>query len=293
MLLNGFEDKTGNVISITFFSLLLFLLLLAVLFSKKISKGSIGFLLLTSVLGLISLAVSDFIFQKETKIIFISVFLVTNIFLFSSLLVIVFSGSKNFRFFKSLLVFFVILILAVSVVFIKILNFKDDYVKYEDGKSKANSGVILGAAVWGGNRPSPVLKERINKGYEIYQRKIVPKLVITGGGSPNELTEGEVSKNVLIKYGVEPENLILENSSSSTVEQIRFVKDSLYNVKNWEKIILISDNFHLYRSSEICKFNDMNADCIASDKELSSAGTTFSFCLKESLALIVFWMAGT
>ncbi|MDQ3194660.1 MAG: YdcF family protein [Bacteroidota bacterium] len=151
--------------------------------------------------------------------------------------------------------------------------------------------MILGAAVWGGNRPSPVLKERINKGFEIYKRKIVPKLVITGGGSPNEMTEGEVSKNVLIKYGVSPENLIVENSSSSTIEQIHFVRDSLYSINNWNRIILVSDNFHLLRASEICRFNDIKADCIASDKELSISGT-ISFCVKESFALIMFWMCG-
>jgi len=172
-----------------------------------------------------------------------------------------------------------------------VFGFSDDHLKYENGSLQANSGVILGAAVWGGNRPSPVLKERINKGYEIYKKNIVPKLVITGGGSPNELTEGEVSKNVLLKYGVAPENLILENESGSTVEQIQFVRDSLYKTQNWQKIILVSDNFHLYRASEICRFNNINSDCIASDKELSTAGT-ISFCIKESLALIFFWMSG-
>ncbi len=189
------------------------------------------------------------------------------------------------------MIFLTILIACIFFVFIKVLNFSDDYLVYENGRNKANAGVILGAAVWGGNRPSPVLKERINKGYEIYQKNIVPQLVITGGGSPNELTEGEVSKNELIKYGVAPEKLILENSSSSTVEQIQFVRDSLYNAKSWEKIILISDNFHLYRASEISKFNDMNADCLASGKELSAGGTV-SFCIKESLAVIIFWMSG-
>ena len=149
----------------------------------------------------------------------------------------------------------------------------------------------MGAAVWGGNRPSPVLKERINKGYEIYSNGIVPKLVITGGGSPNEMTEAAVSKDVLIKYGVNPGDLISENSSNSTIEQIHFVRNYLYKSRNWNKIILISDNFHLMRASEISKFNDMDADCISSDKPLSAEGT-MSFCLKESLALIVFWMAG-
>lgn len=255
------------------------------------NKSFIFFLTAISIVGIVSLIISGFYFQKEIKIIFASIFLVINIFLLSSFFEIIFFGSKKFGFFKSILVFLVILIGCILYVFIIVLNFSDDHIEYSNGRNKGDAGVILGAAVWGGNRPSPVLKERINKGYEVYQKNIVPKLVITGGGSPNELTEGEVSKNVLIKYGVAPENLILENSSNSTVEQIQFVRDSLYNIKNWEKIILISDNFHLLRALEICKFNDIKADCIASDKELSTEGT-FTFCLKESLALIIFWMSG-
>ncbi|MBK8549973.1 MAG: YdcF family protein [Ignavibacteria bacterium] len=291
LYLNGFENKSGNVISIVFFSTLILLTLIGFFIPEHLSKTSLIFLTFISAAGFLSLVLSDFYFLKESKIILVSTFLVIYIFLLSSFLGIVFSGSKKFRFFKSVFVFLGILTACIGIVFIKVLNFTDDQNKYESSVNKADAGVILGAAVWGGNRPSPVLKERINKGYDIYQKNIVPKLVITGGGSPNELTEGEVSKNVLIKYGVTPENLILENSSSSTVEQIKFVRDSLYNLRNWEKIILVSDNFHLYRSSEICKFNDISADCIASDKELSAEGT-YSFCLKESLALIIFWMTG-
>lgn len=78
--------------------------------------------------------------------------------------------------------------------FLNVLNFEDDSTLYSANDRSADSGVILGAAVWGGNRPSPVLKERIVKGYEIYRRKIVPKLVITGGGSPNELTRERFQK---------------------------------------------------------------------------------------------------
>jgi len=177
------------------------------------------------------------------------------------------------------------------VIFYNILNYQDESVKYFTKREKADAGVILGAAVWGGNRPSPVLKERINKGYDIYHKNSVPRLVITGGGSPNEMTEGEVSRNLLLRYGVEPENLILENHSSSTVEQIHFVRDSLYQRNNWNRIILVSDVYHLPRALEISRFNDMNADGIASDRELTGWNEA-SFCLKESLALLVFWKFG-
>ncbi len=260
-------------------------------FSDQLTKSSLFFLFFLSLTGLAALIISAFFDQKETKIILVSIFLVAELFLFSSFAGIIFSVSKKFRFMKSLMLSVLILFIIVLLVFIKVISFQDDRLIYESGNQKANSAVILGAAVWGGNRPSPVLKERINKGYEIYKKNLVTKLVLTGGGSPNELTEGEVSKNVLLKYGVAPENLILENQSGSTVEQIQFVRDSLYSAQNWKKIILVSDNFHLYRATEICRFNDINSDCIASDKELSPAGT-ITFCIKESFALIFFWMSG-
>lgn len=287
--MTGFENKTGNIISLIFFSVIVFCLFIIIIFSPDISGALIFFLLFISISGLAAIVISDFFPVKENKIIPISYFLISNIFLLSSLMSVIISG--KFKLIKTSLTFILIVFTGLFTVFIYVLNFKDSSGEYSSGNKKADAGVILGAAVWGGNRPSPVLKERINKGYEIYQKRIVPKLVITGGGSPNELTEGEVSKNVLLKYGVAPENLILENFSSSTVEQIQFVRDSLYKIKNWNKIILISDHFHLMRASEISKFNDMNADCIASDKELSAEGT-ISFCLKESLALIIFWMSG-
>jgi vancomycin permeability regulator SanA len=175
----------------------------------------------------------------------------------------------------------------------RIYSFKDDsdiYLQTAGGK-KADAGVILGAAVWGGNRPSPVLRERINKGYELYQKKIVQKFILTGGGSPNELTEAEVEKNELKKYGVDEKNLIVEDKSNSTIEQIHFVRDKYYKKNNWNKIILISDNFHLFRTSEICKFNNMNVDCIASDTPLS-AESLINFSIKESFAVLFFWIFG-
>ncbi|MEZ4822309.1 MAG: YdcF family protein [Ignavibacteria bacterium] len=291
LLLEGFENKTGNIISVVFFSLL-FLFTLPVLFiPRKLKSGAVLFLLLTSVAALACLIISDLYLIKDTRIIFITAFIIMYVYLFAAFASVLITGYREFRFMLSILIFILVFVTGVAAVFLQVLNFKDDHLKYESGKFTANSGVILGAAVWGGNRPSPVLRERINKGYEIYKNNYVQKLVITGGGSPNELTEGEVSKNVLIKYGVDPKNLFLESSSNSTVEQIHFVRDSLYNKKNWDKIILVSDNYHLLRSSQICNFNNINADCMASDKELS-AGATFSLCLKESLALIIFWVSG-
>lgn len=272
--------------------LLINIFLLIIIFrGGKASPFSLKFLFYVSVISIFSLIASQFSYQKDYRLILSGIFIVTNIFILSSLAVTAFSITNKYSFFKSILLLLFIFIVGISTVFILVLNFQDNSDLYSNVSRKADAGVILGAAVWGGNRPSPVLRERINKGYDIYAKGIVPKLVITGGGSPNEMTEAEVSRNLLIKYGVNPTNLIVENESNSTIEQIQFVKNKLYKSNKWHKIILISDNFHLMRAKEISNFNNIEADCIASDKSIA-VESTFNFCLKESLALIFFWLLG-
>jgi len=202
-----------------------------------------------------------------------------------------FSRSKKLHFFNNGGILLLISLAGFLFTLSKIYYYRDDSAVYINTNRKADAGVILGAAVWGGNRPSPVLRERINKGYEIYEKKIVPRLVLTGGGAPGELTEAEVARNELKKFGVDEKNLIIEDKSNSTVEQIHFIRDKYYKRLSWNKVILISDNFHLFRSNEICSFNNIKADCIASDTPLSSE-SYFNYCIKESFAVIFFWFFG-
>src|SRR5437660_1724484 len=75
--------------------------------------------------------------------------------------------------------------------------FRDDQQLIASNNLKLDGGVVLGAAVWGGNRPSPVLRERINKGYELLSSGTIKYIILTGGGSPGEMTEAEVAKNEL------------------------------------------------------------------------------------------------
>lgn len=291
-MLDSFSiGRTGNWISLIFFSLILLLLLYNIFFSNDFKVSSSVILLITGIFSLLFLSLSILFTDKDYKIYSSALFLILEAFLLVVLITTTFSRSKKIHFFNNI---GLLLILAISGFLINlyfIYNYKDDSDAYINGNKKADAGVVLGAAVWGGNRPSPVLRERINKGFEIYEKKIVPKLVLTGGGSPNEMTEAEVAKNELKKYGVEEKNLLIEVKSNSTNEQIHFVRDRYYRKLNWKKIILISDNFHLYRASEICRFSGMNVDCIASNTPLTTE-SYLNFCIKESFAVLLFWIFG-
>jgi len=283
--------KTGNLITLFFFGIPI--LLQIILFFKKypLNTGALFVLFFLSLVSNVFVITAFYFYQKDIKIILNSSALLINFITLSGTIVIITSRLKKLYVFRTIWLNLFLIPILLLVVFFKVYTFKDDAESYADGEKKADAGVILGAAVWGGNRPSPVLRERINKGFEIYDRKNIRLLVLTGGGSPNEMTEGDVAKNELIKYGVDPKNLIVENASNSTMEQLLYVRDLLFSKRNWKKIILISDNYHLFRCKQICSFNNVNADAISSDTPLSTEGGV-TFCIKESFALIEFWFFG-
>ncbi len=157
-------------------------------------------------------------------------------------------------------------------------------------RAQYDAGVILGAAVWSGDKPSPVFRERIKRGSELLNEGVVEFLVLTGGNAPNELTEAEVGKRELLRLGVDGTRIALEEETSSTVEQILFIRDELSKQK-WESFVIITDQFHLKRALEICAFNEIEAVGIASRSPLGPTNLVI-YHLRESAALILYWMFG-
>ncbi|MDQ1265747.1 MAG: YdcF family protein [Bacteroidota bacterium] len=282
---------TGNLISVVFFSLIIIFSFINIFSGGKFSNSGMTSLLVVSASGITAIIFSMLISGNDSKLILYMIFFTLNGYLLIMLAALAFSRSKKIHYFSNFGLFLLLSLIGFLIIIYLIYNFTDDSKSYSAGNRKADAGVILGAAVWGGNRPSPVLRERINKGYEIYEKKYVTKLILTGGGSPNEMTEAEVQRNELIKYGVEPKNLMVEDKSNSTFEQIQYIRDKYYNRFNYNRIIVISDNFHLFRTMQICLFNNMKADFIATDTPLSTE-TAINFSIKESFAVFIFWVFG-
>jgi len=159
----------------------------------------------------------------------------------------------------------------------------------------ADAGIVFGAAVWSGNnlgsRPSPTLKERIDVGYDLLASKAIPRLVVTGANAPGELTEAEVAKREFIKRGVDASAIIPESGSHSTLEQVRYIRDELEAKQGWSKFVVISDQYHLARILEMCKFNKIQA--IGTPSKIQQPFLELAFYrARESFALVAYWLLG-
>jgi len=182
-----------------------------------------------------------------------------------------------------------ILIFLVTIISVLVSPFGEGITQTPRGT--ADAGVVLGAAVWSGDKPSPVLRERVRRAWELLSENRVRFVVLTGGHAPNEKSEAEVARRLLMEMGADPTRLVKEERSGSTLDQILYIRDTLQPTQDWHSFIIVSDQFHLKRALEICEFNRISAQGVSSDSPLSPASLIF-YHLRESAALILYWLFG-
>lgn len=122
----------------------------------------------------------------------------------------------------------------------------------EDSAQKADAIVVLGAAQYAG-KPSPVLEARLNHAYELYKQNLAPLIITTGGVfSGEKFSEGEVGKKYLVSKGVPKEKIIAETQSLTTRQSLTRIRE-IAEDKALNKIIFVSDPFHMYRIKQIAE----------------------------------------
>ena len=115
-----------------------------------------------------------------------------------------------------------------------------------DEAQTADVILVLGAAEYNG-RPSPVLRARLDHALELYQQKLAPRIMTTGGaGGDPMFTEGAVGREYLIAHGVPGEAISVENESATTVESTAMAGEIMHRM-GLQSVIVVSDGYHIYR----------------------------------------------
>ena len=148
--------------------------------------------------------------------------------------------------------------------------------------------IVLGAAVWSSNQPSPVFQGRIEKAVELYKLGLVKNIQFTGGNAPGEIPEAEAALRYITKFNIDSSDIFTEIESSTTSDQIKFIKFEITKNFKYKNILIISDQFHLRRVLEICKFFNIEAAGVSSDYEIKWHDLIF-YRVRESVGLLLFW----
>ncbi|MDO5639800.1 MAG: YdcF family protein [Neisseria sp.] len=149
----------------------------------------------------------------------------------------------------------------------------------------ADAAVVLGAAAWD-KRPSPVFQERINHAITLYQGGRVDKLVFTGG-TPKKgfMTEAEVGRRYAIKQGVPARDIVFENTSRDTYQNLLNIKP-LLREHDIASIVIVTDPYHTARAAVMAHDLGLNAETSGTPtSRYSESRKKTKFLLQESYAL--------
>ena len=125
--------------------------------------------------------------------------------------------------------------------------------------------IILGSKINKDGSLTPLLKGRVDKAidfgnmqYQNTKKKIV--YVPSGGQGKDEImAEAKAIKNYLIERGISEKQILIEDKSTNTIENMRFSKDKIDKTKKDAKISFSTTNYHVFRSGVIA--NKQGIDC--------------------------------
>ena len=111
---------------------------------------------------------------------------------------------------------------------------------------KADVIAIFGAAEYAG-RPSPVLRARLDHGYQLFRQGMAPMVITTGGAAQDpDFSEGGVGKHYLLRRGIPERALIAETQGSATAQSAASLAH-IMRATGMRSCIAVSDAYHVYR----------------------------------------------
>ena len=141
------------------------------------------------------------------------------------------------------------------------IKFSEKYIISEENIDIDNIDaiVVLGCKAYE-NNPSLMLANRLDKGIKIYQQ-IGGKLLLTGDHGQSEYDEVSVMKKYVLDNNISSNDIFLDHAGFNTYDSIYRVKE----VFQAQKIVIITQKYHLYRALYIAKKLGLEAYGIIAD----------------------------
>ena len=121
--------------------------------------------------------------------------------------------------------------------------------------------MVLGCQVKESGEPSHMLRDRLQRGVEVYGFGVSEKLLMSGDHGRTDYNEVKTMKHYAIDEGIDSKNIFMDHAGFSTYESIYRAKE-VFGVK---KMVIITQEYHLYRALYIAEKLGIEACGVASD----------------------------
>ena len=167
---------------------------------------------------------------------------------------------------KMIKIFLIIFVILIAIIFI--INFlvkattKKQIITEKQASELKDIDciLVLGAGIWG-NRPSPMLEDRLLQAISLYEKNVSAKIIMSGDHGRKEYDEVNIMKQYAIEKGVPSENIFMDHAGFSSYESIYRAKE-IFQAK---KIVIVTQEYHLYRSLYIANQLELEAYGVGAD----------------------------
>lgn len=123
--------------------------------------------------------------------------------------------------------------------------------------------IVLGCRV-NGETPSMSLVRRADTAADYLLANPSVQVIVSGGQGANEwISEAEAMKRILEQRGVSEDRILVEDRSTSTLENLTFSKDLLAGNGLSTSVIIVSEGYHMYRALSVAERIGLDAQELA------------------------------
>ena len=133
----------------------------------------------------------------------------------------------------------------------------EEAAKIED----ADCILVLGCQVRNNGVPSAMLEDRLRRSVELYDLGAAPKLLMSGDHGRADYDEVGAMRRYAMDNGVASEDIFMDHAGFSTYESMYRARD----VFQAKKIIIVTQQYHLYRSIYAAEALGLEAYGVACD----------------------------
>lgn len=145
-----------------------------------------------------------------------------------------------------ILLLFVLALAAPLTISAYVKASTDQYLVSDEAAKElgADCILVLGAGLKPDGTPNHMLRDRLDKGIEMYREGAAPKILLSGDNGQVEYDEVNAMKDYVLKAGIPSEDIFMDHAGFSTYESMYRAKD-IFLVK---KAIVVTQKYHQYRA---------------------------------------------
>ena len=147
--------------------------------------------------------------------------------------------------------------------------------------------IVLGCQLKG-DKPSKMLRQRLDKAYEYLEQNPNAVAIMSGGQGPDEvMPEATAMYNYLVEKGVDPNRLYIEPDSHNTQQNMEYSAEIIKEKGLDKNVVVITQSFHQYRASVYASEAGLTAHALNCQ---TNPGTLPTYWLRELFAVVKMYL---